>query len=151
MWLQVLCASLSLPPSTRICHSSTLSKNHYFDSFSSLPPPISLLQLLWSLQLQTFSLVWKLNLIVFILVFARCNSNNIVNRLEQEAHLTLALSYDVNLCLYHKTISLVNWIWVDYCFCLLYIADTWTLCSLIYLNKTRNLANFRSLYNVHIF
>jgi hypothetical protein len=32
-----------------------------------------------------------------------------------------------------------------------FIADTWTLCSLFYLNKTRNLANFRSLYNVHIY
>jgi hypothetical protein len=39
MWMQVLCASLLLPPSTRICHSSTLSKHHYFDSFSSLPAP----------------------------------------------------------------------------------------------------------------
>jgi hypothetical protein len=81
MWLQVLCASLLLPPYTCICHWSTLSKHHYFDSFSSLPPTPPPPPFLC----YNYRGVWKLNVMVFILVLARCNNNDIVNRLEQEA------------------------------------------------------------------
>lgn len=66
MQLQVLYNSIAITHKFAFCQPFQIITTH--DSLSLLSPLNSLLYLSWNFQLQIFSLMWKLNIMVFALM-----------------------------------------------------------------------------------